>query len=103
MSTRNDECRYCGKIAHGPGCMFSPDGIHEESGDADHCIRCGSTAYGPTCMFADVSNLKKIHIHGHGKSDKDGKIHCIYCGAILGSGGVNGGSCIFSPTGRHRA
>ena len=103
MAERNDECRYCGKVAHGGGCIYSPDGMHEEAGDADHCIRCGSTNYGPTCIFADVSNPRKIHIHGHGKSPKDGKIHCIYCGVIMGKGGVSGGSCIFSPTGKHQA
>lgn len=100
---RNDECRFCGKIAHGPGCQFSPDGFHEEAGDAGHCIRCGSTNYGPTCQFPDSRNIRKVHVHGHGKSIKDNKIHCIYCGAILGQGGVSGGSCMFSPTGRHQA
>jgi len=100
--SNNLECRYCGKKVTGAGCQFSPDGFHTSVGDNDHCIRCGSTSYGPTCIYAESDNKRKVHIHGHGKSEKDGKVHCIYCGAILGSGGQNGGSCLFSPSGKHQ-
>ena len=105
---RNDKCRYCSKKGiHGKDCLFSPDGYHEEIGDADHCIRCGGTNYGPGCIMASADNKKKIHIHGHGISGKDGKYHCIYCGKVMSgpgkSGGVTGPGCLFSPNGRHQA
>ena len=98
---REDECRYCGKNAHGYGCVYSPDGIHEETGDAEHCIRCGSTSYGNGCVYATEDNINKIHIHGHGK-DSQGNMRCIYCGAIL-SKGSNMNGCWYSPNGKHKA
>ena len=102
MSERNDECRYCGtKGVHGTGCLYSPSGMHEEVGDADHCIYCGSTSYGTGCLFANPKeNPKKLHKHGHGKSDKDGKLHCIWCGKIIDKSGGYG--CLFSPSGKHQ-
>lgn len=100
---RNDKCRYCSKKGvHGKDCLYSPDGFHEEIGDADHCIRCGGTSYGPSCIMASADNKKKIHIHGHGVSAKDGKYHCIYCGKVMNPG-TSGPSCLFSPNGRHQA
>jgi len=95
------ECRYCGKKVTGAGCAFSPDGYHTAIGDNDHCIRCGSTSYGSTCQFAESDNVDKVHIHGHGKSETDGKVHCIYCGMVI-SGTGGGAGCPFSPTGYHR-
>jgi len=101
---RNDTCRFCGrKGVHGKDCLYSSDNFHEEIGDADHCIRCGSTNYGPSCIMAAASNKKKIHIHGHGVSSKDGKYHCVYCGKLLNSPGTAGPGCLFSPNGRHQA
>ena len=96
---REDNCRYCGKVMHGPGDPFSPDGYHEEVGDAEHCIRCGSTAYGEGCVFSNYNeNPRGIHIHGHGK-DSSGNTRCIYCGKHMTS---NMDGCVFSPNGRHK-
>ena len=98
---RDQECRYCGKIIHGLGCPYSPDGYHEEIGDTEHCIRCGSTSYGPGCFYADAkTNPNMVHIHGHGK-DSNGKMRCIYCGVIL-SKGSNMTGCVYSPNGKHK-
>ncbi len=94
-------CKYCGKQMTGPGCQFSPDGYHELVGDNDHCVRCGSTNYGGSCMYPSSDNWDHIHVHGHGVSAKDGRVHCIYCGKDIGPGGYAGSSCIYSPTGRH--
>ena len=99
MSERNDTCRFCGqKGVHGPGCRFSPDGMHSEIGDADHCIYCGSTNYGTSCLFSPEKN--KIHKHGHGISDRDGKRHCVWCGRVIDKSGGTG--CLFSPNGLHQ-
>lgn len=99
MSERNNSCRYCGREGvHGTGCLFSPTGMHEEVGDGDHCIYCGSTNYGTGCLFS--SEKGKIHKHGHGKSEKDGKMHCVWCGKVLEKSGGTG--CLFSPNGKHQ-
>ena len=99
---RNDTCKYCGKTGvHGMGCLQSPNGYHEEVGDADHCIFCGSTNYGKGCLLNPYKELETLHIHGHGKADRDGKIHCIYCGAVLTTS-TSRGQCLLSPTGSHQ-
>lgn len=95
-------CRYCGKQASGRGCLYSPDGYHEAVGDADHCIRCQSSNYGAGCLYPSKDNKKKIHIHGHGKSLKDGKLHCVYCGKVMAPG-TAGAGCLYSPNGKHQA
>lgn len=89
-SKRKQDCRYCGKEAHGYGCQYSDTGYHVETGDSGHCIYCGSTNYGYGCQFNTSKAPKGLHIHGHG--DKK----CIYCGqSKVGSG------CVYSPDGKH--
>lgn len=100
---RNSTCRYCGKEnVHGMGCLQSPTTYHEEAGDADHCIFCGTTYYGRGCLMNPYSELNTLHIHGHGLSEIDNKIHCIYCGALVTTSSSRG-QCMLSPTGNHQA
>ncbi len=84
---RRNECRYCGRVAHGYGCGLSPNHYHMEEGDPDHCVWCGSTSYGYSCGLNPTG--MHVHVHGHG----DGK--CIYCGKPY----QRGRRCPASPSG----
>lgn len=93
MAERRDACRYCGEVAHGWGCSYSPNNMHVESGDEDHCIYCGSTDYGYGCSYgAAINNGYAVHRHGPGSKK------CVWCGMPL-----NTGLCSYSPTGKHEA
>lgn len=87
---------------HGFGCLYSESGLHKSEGNNDECIYCGSTNYGYSCLFhgEEIKKLglkeKAVHVHGHGKSVKDGKSHCIYCGKT-----DHGNGCLYSPDGKH--
>ena len=94
MSERKDSCRYCGTVAHGWGCAYSPYNMHIESGDPEHCIYCGSTNYGHGCGYAWSVDKRDIHQHGHGTIR--GEAACIWCGMKPGTG-----PCNYSPTGKH--
>lgn len=54
-------CVYCNSSAYGPGCPFSPSGVHFHPSNPKKCVWCGSVAHGPGCPFNPHS---KVHIHG---------------------------------------
>lgn len=60
MSIKN-LCVYCKSSAYGPGCPFSPTGVHFHASDPKKCCFCGSSASGPGCPFNPHG---KMHIHG---------------------------------------
>jgi len=60
MSNKN-LCVFCQSSSFGPGCPFSPSGIHFHASDPKKCCFCGSVASGPGCPFNPNS---RVHIHG---------------------------------------
>ena len=86
MATR---CVYCGSVAFGKSCPYSPNGCHKHATDSKTCMYCGSPAYGSGCPFSPNKN----HTHGQSKPGETGR--CRYCGA------PGYGSCSKSPSRTH--